>query len=60
MNYKSGDATGRGSSDVLKIMENDLREPAAGEAQIKIPAVGVCQDDILNLQEISSCPTKSL
>src|SRR5512143_837675 len=44
--YKSVVATGRGSTDVLKIVENDLRAPAAGEARIKILAVGVCQDDI--------------
>ena len=31
---------------MLKIVENDLRAPAAGEARIKILAVGVCQDDI--------------
>ena len=46
MKYKSVVATGRGSSDVLKIMENDLRAPAAGEVRIKILAVGVCQDDL--------------
>ena len=46
MNYKSVVATGRGSSDVLTIMENDLRAPAVGEVRIKILAVGVCQDDI--------------
>jgi NADPH:quinone reductase-like Zn-dependent oxidoreductase len=44
--YKSIVATGRGSSDVLKIAENELRAPAAGEVRIKILAVGVCQDDI--------------
>jgi NADPH:quinone reductase-like Zn-dependent oxidoreductase len=31
---------------VLKIVENDLRAPTAGEARVKILAVGVCQDDI--------------
>jgi NADPH:quinone reductase-like Zn-dependent oxidoreductase len=46
MKYKSVVATGRGSSDVLKIVENDLRVPEAGEVRIKILAVGVCQDDI--------------
>jgi NADPH:quinone reductase-like Zn-dependent oxidoreductase len=44
--FKSVVATGRGSSEVLKIMENELREPSAGEARIKILAVAVCQDDI--------------
>jgi NADPH:quinone reductase-like Zn-dependent oxidoreductase len=33
---------------VLKIVENDLRGPAPGEARVKILAVGVCQDDIAN------------
>jgi NADPH:quinone reductase-like Zn-dependent oxidoreductase len=46
MKYQSVVATGRGSTDVLKIVENDLRAPAAGEARVKILAVGVCQDDI--------------
>jgi len=46
MKYKGVVATGRGSSDVLEIMENDLRAPAVGEVRIKILAVGVCQDDI--------------
>jgi NADPH:quinone reductase-like Zn-dependent oxidoreductase len=46
MKYKSVVATAHGSSDVLKITENDLRAPAAGEVRIKILAVGVCQDDI--------------
>ena len=46
MNYKSVVVTAHGSSEVLKITENDRREPNAGEARIKILAVGVCQDDI--------------
>lgn len=46
MKYNSVVATAHGSSDVLKIVENDLRDPAAGEVRIKILAVGVCQDDI--------------
>jgi len=44
--YKSVVATGRGSSDVLKIVEHDLRAPAAGEERVRIVAGGVCQDDI--------------
>jgi NADPH:quinone reductase-like Zn-dependent oxidoreductase len=46
MKYNSVVATAHGSSAVLKITENDLREPAANEVRIKILAVGVCQDDI--------------
>ncbi len=46
MKYKSIIVTRRGSPEVLKIVENDLRPPSAGEARIKILATGVCQDDI--------------
>jgi NADPH:quinone reductase-like Zn-dependent oxidoreductase len=46
MKYKSVVATARGSTAVLKIAENELRAPAAGEVRIKILAVGACQDDI--------------
>jgi NADPH:quinone reductase-like Zn-dependent oxidoreductase len=46
MKYKSVIVTRRGSPEVLKIIENDLRAPSVGEARIKILATGVCQDDI--------------
>jgi NADPH:quinone reductase-like Zn-dependent oxidoreductase len=46
MKYKSIIVTRRGSPEVLKIIENDLRPPSAGEARIKILATAVCQDDI--------------
>ncbi len=46
MTYKSIVATARGSSEVLRIVENDLRPPAEGEARIRIIATPVCQDDI--------------
>jgi NADPH:quinone reductase-like Zn-dependent oxidoreductase len=46
MKFKSIVVTKRGGPEVLKIVENDLREPLAGEARVKILAVGVCQDDI--------------
>ena len=46
MTYKSVIATGRGSPDVLKIIENDLRAPSAKEVRIKILATPVCADDI--------------
>jgi NADPH:quinone reductase-like Zn-dependent oxidoreductase len=46
MLFKSVVATARGSTDVLKIVENDLRAPVAGEVRVKTLAVGVCQDDI--------------
>jgi NADPH:quinone reductase-like Zn-dependent oxidoreductase len=44
--YKSVVATKKGGPEALEIIENDLRAPSAGEARIKILAVGVCQDDI--------------
>ncbi len=46
MKYKNVVAVARGSTEVLKIVEKDLRAPAAGETRVKIRAVGVCQDDI--------------
>jgi NADPH:quinone reductase-like Zn-dependent oxidoreductase len=46
MKYKSVVVTERGGPEVLKIVENDLHAPAAGEARIKILATPVCQDDI--------------
>jgi NADPH:quinone reductase-like Zn-dependent oxidoreductase len=46
MKYKSIIVTRRGSPEVLKIIENDLRTPSAGEARIKILATPVCRPDI--------------
>jgi NADPH:quinone reductase-like Zn-dependent oxidoreductase len=46
MKYKSVIVTKRGSPDVLKIIENDLRVPSPGEVRIEILATPVCQDDI--------------
>ena len=46
MTYKSILATTRGSSEVLKIIENELRPPAESEARIRILATPVCQDDV--------------
>jgi len=46
MKYKSVIVTRRGDPEVLKIIENDLVAPLAGEARIKILATPVCQDDI--------------
>ena len=44
--YKSLVVARRGGSDNLRVIENELRVPAAGEVRIRILAVGVCQDDI--------------
>lgn len=46
MLFKSIVVTRRGGPEVLKIVENELRPPAAGEARIKILASPVCQDDV--------------
>ena len=46
MKYKSVIVTKRGGPEVLKIIENDLRPPSAGEARIKILATPVCGPDI--------------
>lgn len=46
MKYKSVMVTGKGSAEFLKIIESDLRTPSAGEARVKILAVGICQDDV--------------
>jgi NADPH:quinone reductase-like Zn-dependent oxidoreductase len=44
--YKSVVVTKNGPPDVLKIVENDLREPAAGEARIKVLATSVGGTDL--------------
>lgn len=46
MTYKSLVVTRRGGPEVLKIVENEWRAPADGEARIRIMAASVCQDDI--------------
>lgn len=46
MNYKSVVVTQRGGLESLKIVENELRAPAAGEVRVKILASPVCQDDV--------------
>lgn len=46
MKYKSVIVTKRGGPEVLKIIENDLRAPSAGEARIKILATPVSLPDV--------------
>ncbi|CAG0936539.1 2-haloacrylate reductase [Thermoflexales bacterium] len=46
MKYHSVIVTGRGSPEVFKIVENDLRTPHAGEARIKVLAVPVTLPDV--------------
>lgn len=44
--YKSFVVNQRGGPEMLQMIENELREPIAGEIRIKILATPVCQDDI--------------
>ena len=46
MKYKSVIATQKGSPEVLQIVENDLRPPAAGEVRIKVLASAVSRPDV--------------
>jgi len=46
MKYKSILVTKRGGPEVLRIVEQDLREPSEGEVRIRILAAAVVQDDI--------------
>jgi NADPH:quinone reductase-like Zn-dependent oxidoreductase len=46
MKYKSVVVTERGGPEVLQVVDKDLRPPSAGEARVKILAIGVCQDDV--------------
>ena len=46
MKYKSVIVTRKGSPEVLKIVENDLHAPLAGEVRIKILATCVGRTDI--------------
>lgn len=46
MNYKSILVTRFGGPEVLQIVENDLRLPAAGEARIKVLAAAVSRPDL--------------
>jgi NADPH:quinone reductase-like Zn-dependent oxidoreductase len=44
--YKSVVATRLGSTEVLEVVENELRAPAAGEVRIKVLAASVCRPDV--------------
>jgi NADPH:quinone reductase-like Zn-dependent oxidoreductase len=46
MKYKSVMATKNGGPEVLQVVENDLRAPAAGEVRIRTLAAAVCRPDI--------------
>ncbi len=47
MKYRSVVITRKGSPEVLKVIENDLRAPLAGEARIRILATGVGRTDVV-------------
>src|SRR5512136_2022201 len=47
MKYKSVVITRKGPPDVLKVVENDLREPKSGEARVRILATGVGRTDVI-------------
>jgi NADPH:quinone reductase-like Zn-dependent oxidoreductase len=44
--YKQILVTHRGGIDAMRVVDAELRAPAAGQARIKVLAVPVCQDDI--------------
>ncbi len=46
MNYKSMLVTRRGGLEALQVIEKERREPGPGEAQIRVLASAVVQDDI--------------
>ncbi len=46
MKYKSVIVTRNGGPEVLQVIENDLRAPAAGEVRIQTLAAAVCRPDI--------------
>lgn len=46
MRYHSVIVTKRGGPEVLKVIEHDLRAPAAGEVRIRVLATPVCAPDV--------------
>jgi NADPH:quinone reductase-like Zn-dependent oxidoreductase len=44
--YRSVVCPARGTTDVLTITENELRDPAPGEARVRVLAASVTQDDV--------------
>jgi NADPH:quinone reductase-like Zn-dependent oxidoreductase len=47
MKYRSVVITRRGSPEVLKVVENDLREPGSGEVRVRVLATGVGLTDVV-------------
>jgi len=46
MIYKNIVVPKRGTTEVLEIRDNEMRQPLGGEVGIKLLAAGVCQDDV--------------
>jgi NADPH:quinone reductase-like Zn-dependent oxidoreductase len=46
MTYKSVIVTRTGAPDVLRVVENELRPPSAGEVRIRVLASAVCRPDL--------------
>ena len=46
MKYKSVIVTHRGGPGYLQVIENELRQPGAGKARIRVLAVGVGRTDV--------------
>ncbi len=59
MKYKSIIVPHRGSPDVFKIVENDLRAPLPAEVRIKVIAVPVCLPDVQARYGQSPFPPKT-
>jgi NADPH:quinone reductase-like Zn-dependent oxidoreductase len=58
MKYKSIVATKRGGPEVLQIVENELREPAAGEVRVKTLAASVTLPEVESRYGRSPFPPK--
>lgn len=46
MKYHSVSVTRYGGPEVLQVIENDLRAPAADEVRLKVLAAAVCRPDV--------------
>src|SRR5512135_674568 len=53
MKYKSVIVTRFGGPEVFRVIENDLRAPAAGEVRIRVLAAPVCRPDVTARQGVS-------
>ena len=58
MKYKSVIVTAHGGPEVLQVVENELREPEAEEARIRILAAPVCLPDVQSRYGQSPFPPK--